>query len=482
MNFTVDPEAIELGKMFAKRGHDLYLVGGSVRDMLLGKTFHDLDFTSDARPSEIAPILKTWGDDYWEVGRKYGTIGAAKRMPDHRVLQAEVTTYRSDEYNHRNRKPVVKFGDSLIDDLKRRDFTVNTMALKMPELEFVDPFHGASDLSNKILRTPLDPAKTFADDPLRMMRMVRFTSTLGFTIEDNTRKSAAEMAESLKIVSHERVKDELVKLLLSSNPEAGLIEMMNTGLMKETIPELVALKELGTGGVDRKTGRRYRHKDNWKHSLQVLRRAIALETDENGAVPGPDLTLRLAALLHDVGKTRTRRFEKNGDVSFTNHDGVGAKMVEKRLTELRFDTDTVNNVTMLVKMHMRFHGYADTTENIVWTDSAVRRYVRESGAMYARLNRITRADITTKHKERDARFQRAMDSLERKAVELKKQEDLDAIRPEINGNEIMDLLGLKPGPLVGKAYKHMLDYRLDKGVVGRDNAIAELKKWYTENE
>lgn len=473
--FKVDDEVIHLGEMFEKAGHELYLVGGSVRDMLLGKTFHDLDFTSDALPDEISVILREWGDDYWEIGRKYGTIGAAKHMEDGRVLQAEVTTYRSDEYNHENRKPVVKFGKTLEEDLKRRDFTVNAMALKTPELIFIDPFGGITDLASAMLRTPMDPKKSFADDPLRMMRMVRFESTLGFHADEETRKTAKTMAKSLKIVSSERIRDEFVKLLLSDYPEIGLREMMDLGIMGEVLPELVALKKLGTDTVYR--GRKYHNKDNWAHSLMVLHRAMYLETDADGDVPGPDLVLRLAALLHDVGKAKTRKFEADGSVSFTSHDVIGSRMVERRLRELRFDADTVADVVKLVKMHMRFHGYADSTENIVWTDSAVRRYVRESGDLYSRLNRLTRSDSTTKHRARDARFQRAMDALETRVIELKKQEDLDAIRPELNGDEIMEILGVKPGPIVGKAYKHMLSVRLDRGLIGHDAAVEELRTW-----
>lgn len=471
MDFEVSPEAVELGELFAAQGFELALVGGPVRDMLLHRPSHDLDFCTSARPEEFEPILRAWGrDGFWDMGRKFGTLGAMRKRDDGTVVQVEVTTYRSDVYNPESRKPEVSYGDTLEGDLSRRDFTVNAMALRVPELEFVDPFSGATDLAKGILRTPVDPAQSFDDDPLRMMRAVRFVAQLGFRIEPWTASAISEMTERIRIVSAERVRDELVKLLLSDRPRLGLETLVESGLADEILPEIPAL--------ELEIDEHHRHKDVFEHTMIVVDRAVALETDENGPVPAPDLTLRLAALMHDIGKPRTRKFEPGGKVSFHHHDSVGAKMVTKRLKALRFDHHIVDDVSQLVNLHLRFHGYVDEP----WTDSAVRRYVKDAGHLYERLNRLTRADATTQNKRKAQIFSSAMDEMEARVRELKEKEDFEAIRPDLNGNEIMQILELAPGPVVGKAYKHMLEFRLDNGPVEHEEAVAELKRWYANQQ
>lgn len=468
-NFKVWPEAIELGRLFAEHDYELALVGGPVRDMLLHRVSHDLDFCTSARPEEFEPILRRWGHDgFWDMGRKFGTLGAVRRRPDGTEVKVEITTYRSDAYNPDSRKPEVQYGDTLEGDLSRRDFTVNAMALRVPDLEFVDPFGGASDLAKGVLRTPVDPRQSFDDDPLRMMRAVRFVAQLGFTIETNTAEAIVDMVDRLDIVSAERIRDEITKLLLSDRPRKGLEALVESGIAKRVLPEIPALQL--------EIDEHHRHKDVFEHTMMVLERAIALETDDEGPVPSPDLTLRLAALLHDIGKPRTRKFEDGGKVSFHHHDVVGAKMTRKRLKELHFDHHLIEDVSELVNLHLRFHGYVDEP----WTDSAVRRYVKDSGHLYERLNRLTRADATTQNRRKSLMFEHAMDEMEQRVRELKKQEDFNAIRPDVDGNEIMKLLDLQPGPIVGEAYKHMLDYRLDNGPVAHDIAVAELQRWYEE--
>lgn len=360
----------------------------------------------------------------------------------------------------------MSYGDSLEGDLSRRDFTVNAMALRVPDLEFVDPFGGANDLSKRVLRTPVDPRQSFDDDPLRMMRAVRFVAQLGFGIEPETAEAICTMADRLGIVSAERVRDELVKLLLSDRPRAGIEAFVDSGLADVVFPEIPALQL--------EIDEHHRHKDVFEHTMIVIDRAVALETGPDGPVPAPDLTLRLAALMHDIGKPKTRRFEAGGKVSFHHHDAVGAKMTRKRLKALRFDHHVVDDVSELVNLHLRFHGYVDEP----WTDAAVRRYVKDAGPLYERLNRLTRADATTQNRRKALVFKTAMDEMEERVRALKEQEDFNAIRPDINGNEIMQELGLEPGPQVGAAYRHMLDYRLDNGPVGREEALAELHRWY----
>ena len=468
-NFKVWPEAIELGRLFAERHYELALVGGPVRDMLLHRVSHDLDFCTSARPEEFEPILRRWGHDgFWDMGRKFGTLGAMRRRADGTEVKVEITTYRSDVYDPDSRKPEVQYGDTLEGDLSRRDFTVNAMALRVPDLEFVDPFGGASDLAKGVLRTPVDPRQSFDDDPLRMMRAVRFVAQLGFSIEANTAEAIVDMADRLDIVSAERIRDEITKMLLSDRPRKGLEALVESGIAQRVLPEIPALQL--------EIDEHHRHKDVFEHTMMVLERAIALETDQEGPVPSPDLTLRLAALLHDIGKPKTRKFEDGGKVSFHHHDVVGAKMTRKRLKALHFDHHLIDDVTELVNLHLRFHGYVDEP----WTDSAVRRYVKDSGHLYERLNRLTRADATTQNRRKSLMFEHAMDEMEERVKELKKQEDFNAIRPDVDGNEIMQLLHLQPGPIVGEAYKHMLDYRLDNGPVDHDIAVEELQRWYED--
>lgn len=469
MEFEVWPEAVELGRLFAAEGFELALVGGPVRDMLLRRASHDLDFCTSARPEAFEPILRHWGrDGFWDMGRKFGTLGAMRRRDDGTEVQVEVTTYRSDAYDSQSRKPEVNYGDSLEGDLSRRDFTVNAMALRVPDLVFVDPFGGANDLAKGVLRTPVDPRQSFDDDPLRMMRAVRFVAQLGFHIAPETAEALSDMVERMEIVSAERVRDELTKLLLSDRPRAGIEALVESGLADVIFPEIPALQL--------EIDEHHRHKDVFEHTMIVIDRAVSLETDDRGAVPGPDLTLRLAALMHDIGKPRTRKFEAGGKVSFHHHDVVGAKMTAKRLKALRFDHHVVDDVAELVNLHLRFHGYVDEP----WTDSAVRRYVKDAGPLYERLNRLTRADATTQNRRKAMVFSSAMDEMEQRVRDLKAKEDFDAIRPDVDGNEIMELLGLEPGPMVGKAYRHMLEYRLDNGPVDHDVAVEELRRWYSE--
>ena len=460
---------MELGRMFADEGYELSLVGGPVLDLLLHRPSHDLDFCTSARPEQFEPILRRFGrDGFWDMGRKFGTLGAMRRRDDGTVVQVEVTTYRADTYDPDSRKPEVAYGDTLEGDLSRRDFTINAMALRVPDLQFVDPFGGANDLAKGVLRTPVDPRQSFDDDPLRMMRAVRFVAQLGFGIEPGTAEALADMTERIRIVSAERVRDELTKLLLSDRPRAGVEALVESGLADIVFPEIVALQL--------QIDEHHRHKDVFEHTMIVLDRAVALETDDDGPVPRPDLTLRLAALMHDIGKPKTRRFEAGGKVSFHHHDAVGAKLTRKRLRALHFDHRLIEDVSELVNLHLRFHGYVDEP----WTDSAVRRYVKDAGPLYERLNRLTRADATTQNRRKAMVFASAMDEMEERVRELKEKEDFDAIRPDIDGNEIMQLLGLEPGPMVGRAYKHMLEYRLDNGPVEREVAIEELKRWYAQ--
>ncbi len=452
--------AAELGARFAAAGHELALVGGSVRDLILGRPVNDLDFTTDARPEQTEQVLEGWADTTWDVGRAFGTIGAR-----HRDDTVEITTYRAEAYESGSRKPEVAYGESLDDDLARRDFTINAMALSLPGGEFVDPYGGLQDLANGLIRTPGTPEASFSDDPLRMLRAARFAAQLGFEVAPEVVAAMTDMAGRLAIVSAERVRDELVKLLLAPRPRAGLTLLVDTGLADVFLPELPALRlELDE---------HHRHKDVYEHSLTVLEQAIDLEDDD---VPGPDLVLRLAALLHDVGKPATRRFEPGGGVSFHHHEVVGAKLTAKRLKALRFDKDTVKAVSRLVELHLRFHGYGSGE----WTDSAVRRYVTDAGSLLSRLHKLTRSDSTTRNARKAARLARTYDDLEQRIVRLMEAEELASVRPELDGGQIMATLGVRPGPVVGRAYQHLLQLRLDQGMVGEDAARAELLRWWAE--
>lgn len=459
----VSPVADDLARRFQEAGFRLALVGGSVRDALLGRLGNDLDFTTDARPEDVLRIVRPWADAVWEVGIAFGTVGCQKKAREGgetRTFQVEVTTYRSEAYDRTSRKPEVSYGDSVEEDLVRRDFTVNAMAVALPEKSFIDPHGGLEDLARRVLRTPGAPEDSFSDDPLRMMRAARFAAQLDFTVADDVLGAMKAMAGRLGIVSAERVRDELNKLLLSPRPVKGVRLLVETGLAEQVLPEVPALR------LER--DEHHRHKDVYEHSLTVLEQAIDLEED------GPDLTLRLAALLHDIGKPRTRRFESDGRVSFHHHEVVGAKMTKKRMAALKYSNEAVKDVTRLVELHLRFHGYG-TGE---WTDSAVRRYVRDAGPLLSRLHKLTRSDCTTRNKRKAGALSRAYDGLEERIGRLQEQEQLDAIRPDLDGNEIMSILGVKPGPLVGDAYKHLLELRLENGPMEHDEAVAALKEWW----
>jgi len=461
---NVPSMAVELGELFDSAGFELALVGGSVRDMLLARPSYDLDFATSALPEQTESILKRWTNSVWDIGKEFGTIGAKKGD-----LIVEITTYRTDDYDPDSRKPGVQFGKELSGDLSRRDFTINAMAIRLPSQTFVDPYGGLSDLLAKTIRTPVTPAQSFSDDPLRMMRAARFAAQLNFQVEPKTVQAITEMADRLKIVSAERIQAEFNKLLLSDNPKAGLTVLVDTGLAQVFLPELPALQL--------EIDEHHRHKDVYRHSLQVLDQAIAQETDESGPVPHPDLVLRLASLLHDAGKPATRRFEKGGGVSFHGHDVVGARLIRKRMKALKYDKATTNDVCRLIELHLRFHGYGKGE----WTDSAVRRYVTDAGPLLDRLHMLTKADCTTRNVRKAQQLWDSYDELEARIVALRMKEALDAIRPDLDGNQIMQILGLKPGPVVGKAYQHMLALRMEQGPMTEEAAIAALKDWYQSN-
>ena len=469
------PAAVELGRVFAAAGHELALVGGPVRDAFLGRGSTDLDFATSATPDETEALLARWADAHWDIGREWGTIGARRfARGDAPDVVVEVTTYRSDRYDPSSRKPEVAFGDSLEGDLSRRDFTVNAMAVRLPDLTFVDPFDGLADLAGRRLRTPVTAEQSFDDDPLRMMRAARFAAQLGFALTDDVRAAVVAMAERIEIVSAERVRDELVKLLLAADPRPGLEVLVSTGLADHVLPELPALRL--------EIDEHHRHKDVYQHSLTVLAQAIALETGTveapTGPVPGPDLVLRLAALLHDVGKPATRRFESGGGVSFHHHEVVGAKLVARRLKALRFDKETVQAVARLTELHLRFHGYGEGQ----WTDSAVRRYVTDAGPLLERLHRLTRSDCTTRNRRKAERLRAAYDDLERRIADLRERESLAAIRPDLDGEQIMAILGVPPGRVVGEAYRYLLDLRMEHGPQPPEVAEAALREWWAARQ
>lgn len=457
---AASPLMVTLGSAFADAGYEIAIVGGPVRDALLGRTTNDLDLTTDARPDDILRIVKPLATATWDIGRAFGTIGAKIHGE-----QVEITTYRADSYDGATRKPTVEFGDTLEADLVRRDFTVNAMALRLLTPALVDPTGGVEDLLGRHLRTPADPAVSFGDDPLRMLRAARFAAQLGFDVAPETVAAMAELRESLRIVSPERVQGELVKLLQTPDPDRGIRLLVETGLMAEFLPEVPALRL--------EVDEHHHHKDVYEHSLTVLRQAIELEQSRH---PGqaPDVPLRLAALLHDIGKPATRTLEPGGGVSFHHHDLKGARMARKRLNALKFDSATTASVTQLIEQHLRFFGYAEGA----WTDSAVRRYVRDAGDELERLHILTRADVTTRNAKKAGRLARAYDDIERRIAELAEQEQLDAIRPEIDGNRIQEILGIGPGREVGEAYRFLLDLRLDEGVLGPEIAEERLREWW----
>ncbi|WP_091228294.1 CCA tRNA nucleotidyltransferase [Microbacterium sp. 3J1] len=455
-----DPVVRTLADAFAAAGFDLAVVGGPVRDALLGRPTHDLDFTTDALPDDILRIVKPIATAHWDIGRAFGTIGARVQGE-----QVEITTYRADSYDGTTRKPTVEFGDTIEGDLTRRDFTVNAMALRVPAVTLVDPTGGVEDLVAGVLRTPTDPQVSFGDDPLRMLRGARFSAQLAFRIEDATSAAIEQLRGTLAIVSPERVQSELVRLMQTDDPVRGIRVLVDTGLIEEFLPEVSALRL--------EVDEHHHHKDVYEHSLTVLSQAIGLERSRQ---PGaaPDVALRIAALLHDIGKPRTRKLEDGGAVSFHHHDVVGSRMARKRLQALRFDSATTDAVAKLIELHLRFFGYAEGA----WTDAAVRRYVRDAGDELERLHILTRADVTTRNKRKAARLASAYDDIESRIATLREQEELDSIRPELDGNQIQTILGIAPGREVGEAYRFLLELRLDEGVIGPDAAEQRLREWW----
>ncbi len=451
-------ETAPLAERFSAAGWKLYLVGGSVRDAILGRLrTKDLDFTTDARPDDIEAVVRGWADAVWDQGRRFGTIGAKKGD-----VIYEITTHRGEAYSPDSRKPEVRFADAVEADLSRRDFTVNAMALRVlpapgrsgrPGAELIDPFGGLADLAASCLRTPLPPAESFTDDPLRMLRAARFISGYGLVPDDDLVAAVKSLRGRLEIVSAERIRDELDKLLVVDSPSAGLWFLVDTGLAEEFLPELPALA-LQQDPV-------HRHKDVLAHTIAVVEKA------------SPDRILRLAALLHDIGKPKTRSFGKGG-VSFHHHEVVGARMAEERMRALRYPEDEIAAVRRLVELHLRFHGYGDD----VWTDSAVRRYANDAGPLLDRLNELTRCDCTTRNQRKAAELALRMDLLEERIAQLRQQEELDRIRPDLDGNQIMEQLGIGPGPDVGKAWKFLYELRMEEGPLGEQEARRRLDEWW----
>lgn len=466
------PVADELATRFRAAGHQLYLVGGSVRDAMLGRLGTDLDFTTDARPQQIQRLLADWADAVWDTGIAFGTVGAVKQ-----ATSCEITTLRADAYDRVGRKPEVLYGDTLEGDLVRRDFTVNAMAVALPVSDpqrgddggLVDPYGGMDALAGRVLDTPATPQESFADDPLRMLRAARFVSQLGFTLAPRVQHAMTGMAGEIARISAERVQAELSKLMTGFYPRRGVELLVETGLAEHMLPEVPAMRL--------EIDEHHQHKDVYVHSLTVLDQAIALETrdDPDG---GPDLVLRLAALLHDIGKPATRRHEPGGGVSFHHHEVVGAKLSRKRLRALRYPKDVIEDVAQLVFLHLRFHGYGRGE----WSDSAVRRYVTDAGQLLDRLHKLVRADSTTRNRRKAAMLQRSYDDLEQRIERIRVEEDLARVRPDLDGNAIMELLGVPPGPVVGRAWRHLKEVRLERGPLDRDEAEAELHRWAAENE
>ncbi|GAA1564485.1 CCA tRNA nucleotidyltransferase [Kribbella sancticallisti] len=455
----IAPVVDELGSRFAAAGHEIALVGGPVRDILLGRGSKDLDFATSAHPEVVERLLAGWADHVWDIGKAFGTIGCRK---GDWIL--EITTYRSESYDPTSRKPDVAYGDSLEGDLARRDFAMNAMAVLLPSHRFVDPYGGLEDVANKVIRTPGSPEDSFSDDPLRMMRAARFAAQLNFTPDPAVVAAMTAMADRITIVSAERVRDELIKLVCSDHPRVGLDLLVGTGLADHVLPELPALRlELDE---------HHRHKDVYEHSLTVLEQAIDLEP--RLTVDGPDFVTRFAALIHDIGKPKTRKFEGAGKVTFHHHDVVGAKLAKKRMKALRFSNEQIDQVGKLVELHLRFHGYG-TGE---WTDSAVRRYVRDAGELLTRLHVLTRADCTTRNKRKADSLRSAYDDLETRIARLQEQEELDALRPDLDGNQIMQILGIGPGRDVGQAYNYLMELRIDEGPLGEEQAREKLLAWW----
>jgi poly(A) polymerase len=457
------PDAAELAKLFKVAGFKLALVGGPVRDAILGRLGNDLDFTTDAHPKDSEKILKKWADSVWDIGAAFGTVAGKKDE-----ITVEITTYRSESYDPTSRKPDVEFGKSIEADLARRDFTINAMALELTtdEPTFIDLFNGVADLQKKIIKTPGKPEDSFSDDPLRMMRAARFMSQLNFEVDQSVLVAIKNMAARLEIISAERIRDEFIKIMMSQSPRLGITLLVETGLADQFLPEVPKLKL--------EIDEHHHHKDVYEHSLTVLEQAIELED----RLAGPNLTLRLAALLHDIGKPKTKQLIAGGGVSFHHHEVVGARMCKERMKKLRFDNHIINDVSQLVFLHLRFHGYGSGE----WTDSAVRRYVRDAGELLTHLHLLTRADCTTRNKKKAEGLARTYDQLEERIELLMQQEELNKIRPDLSGEQIMEILEIKPSPTVGKAYDFLLELRLEHGPLGEEKAKQALLTWWKEQK
>ncbi|MEU2610713.1 CCA tRNA nucleotidyltransferase [Micromonospora sp. NPDC007271] len=453
----VSPVADELGRRFAQAGHELHLVGGSVRDALLGRLGEDLDFCTDAHPDQTIKIVRGWAESIWETGREFGTIGCQRGG-----LRLEITTFRAEAYDQVSRNPIVEYGTNLTDDLRRRDFTVNAMAVSVPDHRFTDPYGGLADLAAKVIRTPGTPRESFGDDPLRMLRAARFAAQLRFTVHPDVREAMTRMAADLDRITAERIRDEFTKLLCGADPITGLRLLVDTGLAERFLPELTGLKL----EIDEHA----QHKDVYEHTLTVVSNAMSLEAD------GCDFVLRMAALMHDVGKPATKAVGPDGRVSFHHHEVVGARLTKARMKALRYPKDVIGQVVKLVALHLRFYGYGRGE----WTDSAVRRYVTDAGDLLSRLHKLTRSDVTTRNRRKAAQLAADYDALEERIVRIAAEEDLARVRPDLDGNAIMELLGVPPGPVVGKAWQHLKELRLERGPLDRDEAEAELLRWARE--
>lgn len=453
----VSPVADELGRRFDAAGHELHLVGGSVRDALLGRLGDDLDFCTDAHPDQTLQIVRGWAEAVWETGREFGTIGVQRDG-----LRLEITTFRAEVYDQVSRNPVVQYGTSLTEDLKRRDFTVNAMAVSVPDHRFTDPHGGLADLATKVVRTPSAPEESFRDDPLRMLRAARFAAQLRFAVHPDVRTAMTRMATDLDRITAERIRDEFTKLLCGADPVTGLRLLVDSGLAERFLPELTGLKL----EIDEHA----QHKDVYEHTLTVVRNAVSYEED------GCDFVLRMAALMHDVGKPATKAVGPDGRVSFHHHEVVGARLTKARMKALRFPREAIAKVTALVALHLRFYGYGRGE----WTDSAVRRYVADAGDLLPRLHKLTRSDCTTRNRRKAAQLAADYDALEERIARIAAEEDLARVRPDLDGNAIMKLLGVPPGPVVGLAWKHLKELRLERGPLGRDEAEAELLRWARE--
>ncbi|PZG02248.1 CCA tRNA nucleotidyltransferase [Micromonospora deserti] len=453
----VSPVADELGRRFARAGHELHLVGGSVRDALLGRLGEDLDFCTDAHPDQTLRIVRGWAESIWETGREFGTIGVQRDG-----LRLEVTTFRAEVYDQISRNPVVRYGTSLTEDLKRRDFTINAMAVSLPEHRFTDPHGGLDDLAAKIIRTPAPPHESFRDDPLRMLRAARFAAQLRFAVHADAHTAMTRMAADLDRITAERIRDEFTKLLCGADPVTGLRLLVDTGLAERFLPELTGLKL----EIDEHA----QHKDVYEHTLTVVSNALRFEED------GCDFVLRMAALMHDIGKPATKAVGPDGRVSFHHHEVVGARLTKARMKALRYPKEVTAKVTALVALHLRFYGYGRGE----WTDSAVRRYVADAGDLLPRLHKLTRSDCTTRNRRKAAQLAADYDALEERIARIAAEEDLARVRPDLDGNAIMELLGVPPGPVVGRAWKHLKELRLERGPLDRDEAEAELLRWARE--